>query len=210
MTAKICITDDHSIVRAGIRQILELEPDLRVVEEAANAQDFLKRCLRSPIDLVILDLTLPDMNGFELIAKARRAKPNVPILVLSMHGGEQYALRAFEEGAAGYLTKETAVEELVSAVRAVLAGRKYVTPALARILEGGQRGDRPAVVRRLSQRERQVLVLLASGNAVGEIAQQLDLDKRTVSTYKSRLLEKLSLRSTADLVRFALEQGLIT
>jgi len=210
VTAKICITDDHSIVRAGIRQILELEPDLRVVEEAANAQDFLKRCLRSPIDLVILDLTLPDMNGFELIAKARRAKPNVPILVLSMHGGEQYALRAFEEGAAGYLTKETAVEELVSAVRAVLAGRKYVTPALARILEGGQRGDRPAVVRRLSQRERQVLVLLASGNAVGEIAQQLDLDKRTVSTYKSRLLEKLSLRSTADLVRFALEQGLIT
>lgn len=207
---KILIADDHAVVRRGLREILEDHlPDL-VVGEAANAQETLEAVWREHWDLLLLDLKMPGRGGWEVLRDVHRARPRLPVLVLSMHPEDQYGVRALRAGAAGYITKESAPQELVAAVQKVAAGGRYVSPALAETLAAALRPGAPQAPHdALSDREFQVLCLLAAGKTVKQVAIELSLSVKTISTYRTRLLEKLRLRTTAELIQYALKQGLV-
>jgi two-component system, NarL family, invasion response regulator UvrY len=210
---KVLIADDHAVVRRGLKQIINDEPDFEVVGEAQNAQealDLIQHNGDSSCDAVVLDITLPDKNGLIVLQEMKASRPKLPVLILSMHPEDQFALRALKLGAAGYLTKETAPGELVSALRKVLGGGKYISARLAEQLVSdiGSPTSRPAP-ERLSEREFQVLQLIASGKTISLIAEQLDLSVKTVSTYRARLLLKMKMKTNAELVRYAVQQGLV-
>ena len=206
---KILLIDDHAIVRVGLKQMLADAFDHVEVVEAGTGQEALTRAQESVWDLVILDINLPDTNGLDVLKKLKAIRHALPVIVLSFHPEEQYAVRALKGGASAYVTKDTAPEELVTAIKAVLAGRQYVTPSLAVRLQSTptQVTGKPLHAL-LSDRELQVLSMIGNGKSVTEIAEALDLSVKTVSTYRMRRLSKLQLKTTASLIRYALTQHL--
>jgi two-component system invasion response regulator UvrY len=207
---KILIADDHAVVRRGLRQIVEETPDMAIAGEAANATELFQRLQEHPLDLLILDITMPGRSGLDLLQDIRQLHPRLPILVLSMHAEEQFAARVLQAGAAGYLPKESAPEELVQAIQKIHSGQTYIRPSqadkLLRLLKAGS--NRPPH-ETLSQREFEVFRRLASGQTVGQIASELHLSVKTVSTYRKRTLEKMSLPTNAALTRYALQNQLL-
>ena len=207
---RILLCDDHPILREGLKKILLAQSDIKVVEEAGSGSELLEKSAASHFDVIILDITLPDMNGLEVLKNLQASGHPASVLVLSMHPEEQYATRALKAGASGYLQKESAPAELVTAVRKIARGGKYVTPSLAERLAVdlvGPGDKEPHEL--LSDREYQVLTLLASGKGIKEIALELSLSAPTIATYRSRVMTKLNLGSTVDLVRYALEHKLV-
>ncbi len=207
---RVLIADDHAVVRQGLRQILEGVPDMALVAEAADGHEALARARAEECDVLLLDITMPGLGGIDVLKELQAQRPNLPVLILSMHAEDQFAVRLLKAGAAGYLTKESAPEELVQAIRKVAAGGKYVSPSLAEKLafELGPSAERPAH-ESLSDREFQVLQRIAAGSPVKEIAQDLSLSPKTVSTYRARILEKLNLRTNAELIHYAIRHHLV-
>lgn len=207
---RFLIADDHAILRAGLRQILAEEYPGACFAEAADSRAALSAALDGEWSLVLMDISMPGRGGLEVLKELRAQRPRLPVLILSMHPEEQFAVRALKSGAAGYLTKASAAEELVQAVARILAGGRYVSASLAERLAatlGGAGEGLPHET--LSDREFQILRLLAAGRAVKEIADELTLSVNTVSTYRARVLEKLALQTNADLTRYALTHGLV-
>lgn len=206
---KILLVDDHLVVRQGVKQILADEFPLAVFGEAENAAQAIRSVQQQEWTILLLDLTLPDRGGLETLADLKALRPLLPILVLSMHPEVEFAARALKAGASGYLTKQSAAEEMIAAVRKALAGGRYITAALAEKLAADlvDGGPRP-LHEELSNREYQTFRLLAGGKTVKEIASILGVSGKTVSTYRARVLEKLKLKSTIDLVRYAIHHRL--
>jgi DNA-binding NarL/FixJ family response regulator len=205
------IADDHPIIRSGLRGLIQLHSDMAEPGEAATAAETLDMVRTSTWDLVILDINLPDASGIDVLRRIRHLRPDLPVLMLSAHAEEQFAMRSLRAGASGYLSKQLAAEELIVAIRRVLSGRRYVSDALAEQLAAAL--DPAATDREphetLSDREFQVLRLIGGGRTVSEIAESLHLSVKTVSTYRARLLEKLSLTTTAQLAAYAIRAGLV-
>lgn len=207
---RLFIADDHPVVRAGLRGIVDGEPDFEVVGEAYDGGDMLARIGRTPAEVLLLDVSMPGPGFLEVLRGLKQDHPRVAVLVLSVHPEDQYAVRALRAGAAGYLTKDHSPEELVAAIRKVHRGGKYVSPSLAeRLAVGLEIGANDSPHEQLSNREYDVLCLLGSGRTVKEIASRLALSPKTVSTYRARVLEKMKLATNADLVRYAAQHGLI-
>ncbi len=207
---KVLIADDHPIVRQGLRQILAGIPDMEVAGEAVNAQETLEQVRVGGWDVLVLDITMPDRSGFDILKELKHEQPDLPVLVLSIHSEEQLAVRVLKAGASGYLTKENAPEELVKAIRKVVSGGKYISPALAETLALGLDVTSDRLRHEtLSDREFQVMQMMASGKTLAEIAETLSLSAKTVSTYRTRLLEKMKLKTNAEIIRYAIENGLI-
>jgi DNA-binding NarL/FixJ family response regulator len=208
---RVLITDDHAIVRQGLKQILAETSDIVVAAEAENASRTLELLADTAreFDVLVLDINLPGRSGFDLLKDIRLLRPRLPVLVQSMHAEDQFAVRVLKAGAAGYITKESAPDELIKAIRKVCAGGRYISQALAEQLAVSlaSPGEHPHEA--LSDREYQILYLLASGKMVKEIAGDLGLSIKTVSTYRTRVLEKLRLHTNAELTRYALEHKLI-
>jgi DNA-binding NarL/FixJ family response regulator len=206
---RILIADDHAILRRGLMEILTREFKDAVCGEAENAEQTLAQIQGHGWDVVILDVTMPGRSGVDVLADVKRVRPNLPVLVLSMHPEDQYGKRVLKAGASGYLNKDSAPEELIKAVRKVLAGGRYVSPALAEVLALDlSRGADQPLHARLSDRELEVLRLMASGKTVSQIAKLLHLSVTTVSTYRARILEKMSMTTTAELMNYALRNRL--
>ena len=207
---KVLIADDHPIVRQGLRQILAGTADMEVAGEAVNSQEALDQVRMGGWDVLVLDITMPGRSGFDILKELKYEQPHLPVLVLSIHAEGQLAVRALKAGASGYVTKENAPNELVKAIRKVVSGGKYISPGLAETLAFGLEAvsDRPRH-ETLSDREFQVMQLMANGKTLTEIAGELALSAKTVSTYRTRLLEKLNLKSNAELMRYAIQNGLI-
>jgi two-component system invasion response regulator UvrY len=207
---KILVIDDHEVVRRGVKQILEEAFTHVDVGEADTSQKGVAAIQQEPWDLAIVDVSLPDQSGLELLCQLHDIAPRLPLMVLSLHPEEQYAIRAFRAGAMAYLTKQTAPEELARAVKQVLAGRMYVTASLGAYMAGSlNKNPTGPGHHTLSEREFEVLVLLAQGQSVKHIAQSLTISIKTVSTYRTRLLDKLQLTTTAELIRYALDHHLV-
>lgn len=205
----ILIADDHAIVRKGLAQLLREEFPAVNITEADNSADVCERAREKIYDIILLDISMPGRSGVEVLKQLRAEGIKAPILMLSMHPEDQYALRVLKAGASGFLNKESATNELVSAIHKVLAGRKYISAALAeKLAEGASGSDRPAH-ELLSDRELQVFQLLASGKTVSEIADEIQLSVNTISTYRTRILEKLSLANNAQITRYALDNNLV-
>jgi len=205
---RLLLADDHQLVRDGLKRILGAASDLEVVGEAANGDEALALVKANDYDLALIDMSMPGLAGIALIKRLRAEKPKLRILVLSMHGEDQYAARALKAGAAGYLTKDSASAQLLGAIRKVAAGGMLISEATAASLVQAASSDAPPHAA-LSDREFEVFRLLAAGRAPGEIASRLHLSVKTVSTHKARVLHKLGLGSTAELVRYALEHRLL-
>ncbi len=207
---RVLIADDHAILRRGLIEILTRELKGAVYGEAENAQQTVAQVQSHGWDLVILDITMPGRSGVDVLADLKRLRPKLPVLVLSMHPEDQYGKRVLKAGASGYMNKDSAPEELIKAVRKVLAGGRYVSPALAEVLalDLGRGTDEP-LHERLSGRELEVLRLMGSGKTISQIAEVLHLSVTTVSTYRARILEKLSLTTTAELMNYALRNQLV-
>ena len=205
----VFIADDHPVVRQGIRQIVAATDDITVVDEATTGHEALQRLSDVECDLVLLDLSLPDIDGLDLLKQLKREHPQRPILILTMHSEDQFALRALKAGASGYLTKESAPAELVGAVRKVVAGGRYISQRLAESLAAhlGPDAEKP-VHERLSDREYQVLRLIAAGRSTRDISTQLSLSSKTVSTYRARLLDKMGMKTSAELMAYAVRHHL--
>lgn len=207
---RLLIADDHAIVRKGLAQLFSLVSDIQVVAEAHNGTQVLETLRETPVDLVLLDMTMPGVSGEELITRIRLHHPQQAILVLSMHDEAQIAQRALRAGATGYLTKDSEPEVLLAAIRRVAAGGKFIAPDIAEQLIFQPAGVSAGPAHEaLSNREFQILCLLARGAGVNEIASGLSISNKTVSTHKSRLMEKMGFSSNADLVRYAVSHGLI-
>lgn len=207
---KILIADDHAIFRHGLRQILEENHDMFVGGEASSGSDVLDQVWRHDFDLLLLDINMPGMSGLEALKQLRAQKPKLKVLVLSMYPEEQYAIRALKAGAAGYITKASASEELIEAIRKVSQGGKYVSASLAEklLFDFEADSDRP-LHELLSDREYEVLCMIASGKTVSQIAEELCLSVKTVSTHRVRILEKMRMKNNAELTNYALKQNLI-
>lgn len=208
---RILIADDHPFVRRGVKQVLTDEFTGSVIGEASTTPELLEQAGKHRWNLIVLDLTMPGRSGLDALHELRALCPDTPVLVLSMHSEDQFAVRVLRAGASGYLTKESIPEELVQAIRKIMAGGKYIRPSVADLLATQlQQGDTDQPPHaKLSDREFQVLGLIAHGKTVTNIAEELCLSVKSVSTYRARIVEKLHLKSTADLTRYALEHRLI-
>jgi two-component system invasion response regulator UvrY len=207
---KVLIADDHAVVREGLKQILANTADMSVVQEASNGQEVLDKVRVHPIDAVVLDISMPGRSGLDTLMQLKRERPTLPVLVLSMHSEDQFAVRILKAGARGFLTKETAPDLLVSALRKVVAGGKYISPGLAERLAFDLRTDNnKAPHELLSDREYEVLCLIALGKSVREIAEKLSLSIKTISTYRARILEKMKMRTNAQLTHYGIRNGLV-
>jgi two-component system, NarL family, invasion response regulator UvrY len=207
---KIFIADDHPVVRMGIKQILSEVKDMTVADEAGTGQETLKKVAKNDYDVILLDISMPGRNGLDILRELKNKKPKIPVLILSIYPEDQYAVRVLKLGAAGYLTKESVPEELINAIRKVAQGRKYISPNLAEKLATDLElnTDKPPH-EILSDREYQVLCLLASGKRLKDIADTLDLSIKTISTYRTRILEKMKMANNAELIRYALQNNLV-
>ncbi len=204
---RILVADDHAIVRRGLVEVVSEAYDMEVTAEAATGDEVLGLAVRQEFDVVVLDISMPGRSGLDALAQLRRVRPELAVLVLSVHPEEQYALRVLRMGAAGYVCKDRAPEELVRAIRTVARGRRHVPAGVA---EAAVAGDATVAAHdRLSPREFEVLRLLGSGKAVGGIAAELNLSVKTVSTYRARLLEKMRMETTAELIRYAVEHEIV-
>lgn len=207
---KLLIADDHAIFREGLKHILEEHPDIIVADEAGNGQEVLDYVWKNEYDMILLDIGMPGMPALEVLKQVKNEKPRLPVLVLSMYPEDQYAVRFIRAGASGYLTKESAPEELITAIRKITAGRKYITSSVAEKLadEVEPDADKPAH-HSLSDREFEVFRLIASGKTVKQIAENLFLSMKTISTYRSRILEKMKMKTNAELMHYALKQHML-
>ena len=208
---RILISDDHAIVREGIKQILADTNDLVAAGEATNGHEVMEHVRREDWDMVLLDLAMPGKDGLETLKEIKREKPKLPVLVLSIYPEEQYAVRALKAGASGYLTKESAPEELIAAIRRVSQGGKYISSSLAEKLASHleEDADKP-VHETLSDREYQVMLMIASGKTVKEIADDMYLSVKTVSTYRVRALSKMGMKNNSEFTYYAIKYGLIS
>jgi two-component system invasion response regulator UvrY len=207
---RVFIADDHAIVREGLKQILAEQRDIAVAGEAETGLDAIKLFRKSRCNVLLLDISLPDRNGIEVLKQIKSEKPELAVLMLSMHREDQYAIRSLKAGAAGYLTKQSAPRELVNAIRQVAAGQRYVSAQLAQALAAqiGDDHDKP-VHDTLSDREYQTLTMIASGKTVSEIALELSLSVKTISEYRARLLAKMKLKTSAELTTYAIRNRLV-
>ena len=205
---KVLLVDDHAVVRRGMQQIIAEEADQWVAGEAPNATEALQRLRSDHWDAAVLDLTMPDKNGLDLLVEIKREFPGLPCLLLSMHPEDQFALRALKLGASGYLTKESAPHELLNALKKIVRGGRYISQTLAEKLAFPEESNRPQP-ELLSEREYQVLKMLASGKTSTEIANLLALSVKTISTYRARILTKMKMRNNAELTYYAVQNGLV-
>lgn len=207
---KVLVADDHTLIREGLKKILKTAEDISFVLEAQNAREVIEQINKEALDVVIMDISLPGKSGLELLKDVKKDHPKLPILILSMHPEERFAIRALKAGASGYITKESAVEELIKAVRKVVQGKKYVSAGLAERLAVDLELDiEKPLHESLSDREYQILCMIASGKTVRQIAAELFLSKSTVTTYRVRILEKMNMKTDAELIRYALQNQLI-
>jgi two-component system, NarL family, invasion response regulator UvrY len=206
---RILIADDHAVIRKGLAHILLGEFPSAVIVEAIDAEDIIKKTLSGDWDVIICDLSMPGRSGLDVVQHVKQNFPKIPVLILSIHPEEQYAIRAIKTGAAGYLSKDAAPEELVKAVRRVMLGRKYVSSSIADKLADELDQDNRQPHESLSHREFDVFRLLAAGNSVSEISEKFSLSVTTVSTYRARIMTKMNMKNNADLTRYALDNKLI-
>ncbi|MEI7611610.1 MAG: response regulator transcription factor [Betaproteobacteria bacterium] len=207
---RVLIADDHTLMREGLKQILAGSGDMTVAGEASDGLQTLALVRNGEWDILLLDMSMPGRSGIELIKQIKAEKPRLPILVLSMHKEDEYAVRSIRAGAAGYLCKDSASQQLLTAIRKIAAGGHFISPEMAGDLAFGliMQDDRPAHTL-LSDREFQIFLLVAAGSGITEIAQRLNLSVKTVSTYKTRILQKMQMSSPAELIRYALKHGLL-
>jgi two-component system invasion response regulator UvrY len=207
---KVFIADDHAVVRRGIKQILSEENDIKVIGEAANAEEIMSQLYEGEWDVLILDITMPGKNGLDAMIEIKQRKPDLKILILTMYPEEEIALRALKTGALGYLTKDSVPGELTKAVRKVFNGGRYISSALAESIAFSVEKDSSHFPHEsLSDREFQVMCLIASGNTLTQISEELSLSVKTVSTYRARILEKMSMRSNVELTHYAIKHRLV-
>jgi DNA-binding NarL/FixJ family response regulator len=210
MTTRILVADDHAIVREGLRRILAADPAFVVTGEASDTNEVMAAVRAGGFEVLLLDLSMPGRSGIELVKRVKEERHELSVLVLSMHAEQQYAVRAIRAGASGYLTKDTAATQLTAAIHKVASGGLFITPAVAEALAMGvqtREGDQPHT--RLTDREFEIFLMLAKGESVTGIAERLSLSVKTASTHKTHILEKMKLRSIAELVRYALEHNLL-
>ena len=204
------VIDDHTIVREGLKKILVDTPDIVVADEASNGEEVINKVGNNDYDLILLDISLPGRSGLDVLKQLKCSKPKTPILILSIHPEEQYALRSLRAGAAGYLTKHSAPDELIDAIRKVARGRKYITSSLAEKLALELEVDaRKLLHETLSDREYQVMCMIGSGKTVKEIAETLSLSVKTISTHRSRILKKMKMKNNAQLAYYAIKNALV-
>jgi two-component system, NarL family, invasion response regulator UvrY len=207
---RVLVADDHPLLRSALKQVISREPDLTVAGEAEDSDQVLQKIEEKPFDFVILDLSMPGRGGLDVLREIRRLKPSLPVLVLSMYPEEQFAVRAIRAGANGYLSKDCAPAAVVEAIRKISTGKKYVSASLAEMLANAldSRTDQ-APHENLSDREFQVLCKIGAGRTVSQIAQEMALSVKTISTYRSRLLEKMHMTNSAELARYAIMKSLV-
>ncbi len=207
---RIIIADDHPVVLKGLKEIIQEGFDMVKVDEAGKGYELINKVQAGDYDLVLLDISLPDINGLEILKELKKKKPKLPVLVVSMYPEEQYALRALKAGAQGYLTKQSAADELVLAVRKILSGKRYVSPAFAEqlVLDFESDAAKPAH-EKLSNREFQVMRMFGSGKTMKEIAEELHLSINSIRTYRVRILEKIGVKGTNELIHYAVTHGLV-
>lgn len=207
---RILIADDHAIVRRGLRDILLEEFPFAEIEEVGDAEDLIKKITKNEWSVVLTDLSMPGRSGLDALLQIKQLQPKLPVLILSVHSEEQYAIRALKAGAAGYLSKNMAPDELVNAVQRVVAGKKYITPSIAeKLISAFDYSSDKAVHEHLSNREFEVFKLIASGKSVSEIADNFRLSVTTISTYRARIMVKMNMKTNADLTQYAIAHKLI-
>lgn len=207
---RILVADDHAVVRQGVKQILAEVNDMAVKDEAQNGSETMEKVLHNDYDVVLLDISMPGRSGLEILEDIKNQRPKLAVLILSMHPEEQYAVRALRAGASGYLTKASAPQELIGAIRKVAGGGKYVTSSLAEKLADEMEIDTEKQPHeRLSNREHQVMLMLASGKSVSDIADELCLSVKTISTYRTRIMDKMAMKKNAELTLYAVHNKLI-
>lgn len=207
---RVLIADDHQMFREGLKQILLSDPDITVVEEAGDGQEVLNLVLKNKYDVVVLDISMPGRSGLEILQELKVEKPEIQVLMLSMYNEEQFAVQAIKAGASGYLTKNGAAREVLAALRKIVSGGMYISAAVAQELASELKGDREkAPHSKLSPREYQVMCLIASGKSNAEIAVELSISPSAVSTHRARILTKMNLKTNADIIRYAIKQGLV-
>lgn len=205
---RVITVDDHAVVRRGLKTIIEEEPDMQVVGEAGDGRDALSVIRQTPCDLVILDISMPGISGIEVLHQLRHDYPDLPVLILSMHEEEQYTLRVLRSGASGYLKKDSIPEELIKAIRKIIAGGKYISPSFSEsLITGPELSDKPPH-EKLSDREFQIMGMIACGKSLKDIGEALCISAKTVSTYRTRILEKMGMKTNADIVSYVLEHKL--
>ena len=210
MTIRILIADDHGLVAEGLKHVVESQADMEVVALAVDGREAVRQSRDLQPDVVLMDLSMPELNGADAARAILERDPKCRVIVLSMYAEREYVRRALKAGAAGYVVKRSAAKELVEAIRAVHAGQRYLSPRVADVVIDDYAGDAPDdLLSRLSQREREVLQLLAEGHTGAQIAERLSLSQKTVETYRARLVEKLGIRDVAGLVRFAIQRGIV-
>lgn len=207
----ILVVDDHAIVRAGVRYFVAEVPDLRIASEAATAQEAMRLVRAKKFDIVLLDIAMPDQSGVEVLKQIKRERPELPVLMLSMHPENRYAVQILRSGASGYVQKEALATELVSAIQTIMKGHKYISPAVAELLtaDPASTDTQKPLHELLSAREYQIFCRLGQGEGVSSIADELCLSVKTVSTYRSRVLEKMHMQNNADIIYYAIKQNLI-
>ena len=206
---KVCITDDHELIREGFKKLIAREKDISIIGEAESGAETIEILAANQCDVVVLDINLPDKNGLEVLKDVKTRFPNIQILVLSMYPEERYAGRALKNGAAGYITKDSAPKEMIAAIRKIQRGGQYISEALAEQLASSYKGKwNAAPHENLSDREFEILLRLGKGKSVKDISEELNLSGNTVNTYKRRIFEKMGLKSKAELIQYVLRQGL--
>lgn len=207
---KIIIADDHAVVRTGLKQIIESDPNLKVMGEASSGFELIEKIQEGNYDVVLLDISMPGKDGLETLKEIKKIKPKLPVLIFTVYPEDQYAVRLLKAGASGYLNKECEPEELIEAIHRVAMGRKYVSENLAELLaQKLEDANSVPLHELLSDREFQVLCLIASGKTIKEIAEELQLSSNTVSTYRIRILEKMKMKNNAELTHYAIKNGLV-
>lgn len=207
---KIIIADDHAVVRTGLKQIIESDPNLKVMGEASSGFELIEKIQEGNYDVVLLDISMPGKDGLETLKEIKKIKPKLPVLIFTVYPEDQYAVRLLKAGASGYLNKECEPEELIEAIHRVAMGRKYVSENLAELLAQKLEDSSSVPLHELlSDREFQVLCLIASGKTIKEIAEELQLSSNTVSTYRIRILEKMKMKNNAELTHYAIKNGLV-
>lgn len=208
---RVLVADDHPVVRRGVMQVLAEEPDMEIVGEADSAAEVLRQVRKSSWDVLLLDIAMPGRSGLDVLGELKKLRPKLPVLVLSMHPEDQFGIRVLRAGAAGYMTKETVSAELATAIRRIFSGKKYISANLAeRLASDLENGQERPVHEMLSDREFQVMQMISSGKMIKEIAAELTLSIKTISTYRTRILRKLKIQTNAELTIFALDHQLIT